>query len=206
MATETVANIIIAGRYDLRDTNSIQYVDAELLGYLNRALVQLDGALSALHSDWVLTEDTATTLLAAGNSVTTPTRCVRVRKVWISSDQIEKKLPGYIYDKRKFITATGQPVYFAHNATSLIFETTADADYDLTIYYDIRSSALTVGGNMPYDDEFNEPLKQAMILLAKNRQEQSPGIDAQLFDFFARVAIGKVIGRRVMPKRYRLGF
>lgn len=208
MATETVANIITAARYELRDPNATQFDsdNVELTGYLNRALVQLDNALSAMNSDWVLTEDATTTLSAAANSVTTPARCVRVRKVWISSDKLIKKLPDYIYYKRKFITATGQPVYFAHKAATIIFEQTADANYDLTIYYDQKTSALTPGGNMPHDDEFNEALKQAMILLAKNRQEGGVVTDAALFDFFTQAAIGKVIGRKTTPKRYKLGF
>jgi hypothetical protein len=206
MATETVANILTSMGYDLRDASSLQYPSAERLEYLNRALRALDAFLSSLKSGWVSDEDTSVTLSQAANSATKPTGTIVVREVWIGSDQLYKKDHDVIYYKRQFISGTGQPDYFAEEGTSLIFERTADQDYTLEIYRDQRATALTAVGNMPYDDEFNDPLREAAVILAKRRNEHDVNLDALLHDFFMQAAITKEMRRKFKPKRYRLGF
>ena len=206
MATATVASVITSMRYDLRDGSTLQYVDLELVEYLNRALRVLDATLSGLKSGWVSNEDTATKLLITENSSTKSTAAIVVREVWIGSDQLEKKDHDVIYYKRQFISDTGQPDYFAEEGTNLIFERTADQEYDLEIYYDKRATALTAVGNMPYDDEFNDPLREAAIILAKRRNEYDVNLDAVLHDFFMGAALKKEMIRKFKPRRYRLGF
>jgi len=204
----TVASVITSGRYDLRDTDSTryEYPDAELLDYLNRSLVQLDAALSSLGSDWVQAEDTGTTLADGGESVSRPTRCIAVREVWIDDDELVKKDPSFIYYKRKFIDDEGQPDYFAEQGTNIIFEREADDDYALTIYYDQYSAALTALGDMPYDGQFDQPMRQAMVMIAKARNEYDVNLDAQLFDFFMSSAAAKAMKKTFRKKPYYLGF
>lgn len=202
----TVASVITSGRYDLRDSSELKWSDAELLDYLNRALIQLDNALSANNSDWVYTEDTTTTLSEDGNSVSVPTGTIVVRDVWIGSDRLFKQDPPVIMYKRQFVTSERQPYHWAHQGANIIFEATADTDYSLEIYYDKRATALTSVGDMPYSDEFNGPLRQMMVFCAKNRDEFDVNIDAQMYNFFLDSALGNTIKRTYINRKYRLDY
>lgn len=200
------SEIITSARYDLRDADSTEYADAELLDYLNRAQVQLYSVLLGLHSDWVHTTDSNTTLAKDDNSVAVPDDFASVRSVWIGDDQLQKTDVDYVYYRRKFISGTAQPVNFAPEAATLIFDYTADDDYDLTIYYNKNSTDLALTDNMPFNEEFNQPLRQAIVLQAKSRNEYDILGDAALFDFFTDASLAKVISRNFKPKGYRINF
>jgi len=202
----TAASVITSARYDLRDTGSTEYTDAELLDYLNRSQVQLYSVLLALHSDWVHASDTSITLASGDNSVSVPSNMATVRSIWIDDDQLTKKDVDFIYYKRKFVSGTGEPDYFALEAQTFIFELTADADYDLTIYYNKNSTALELIGSMPFNDEFNQPIRQAITVQAKSRNEYDILGDAALFDFMMDAALTKVVSRNHTPKGYRINF
>ena len=202
---EEVADIITAGRYDLRDASSLQYTDAELLEYLNRALRQLENALSRNKSDWLWTEDLTIDLDEDANYASAPSRCLVVREVWIDSDQIEKKTHDYVNYRRQFNSA-GKPTYWAHVGTSINFDRDADQAYDLKVYFDQRSAALTTSGNMPYGDEFNDALRQMMVFCAKNRQEYAIDLDAQMYNFFLASAMDNVARKKHPRRRYKLDF
>ncbi len=200
------SEIITSARYDLRDTGSTEYTNAELLDYLNRAQVQLYSVLLGLHSDWVHATDTSITLEAAANSVSVPDDFATVRSIWIDDDQLKKIGLDEIYYKRKHISGTAQPVYFATEAATFIFEYTADADYDLTVHYNKNSTALATIGTLPFNNEFNQPLRQAIVLQAKSRNEYDIMGDSALFDFFMDAAFAKVVSRNHVPKGYRINF
>jgi hypothetical protein len=200
------SSVITSARYDLRDPDKTEYTDPELLDYMNRSMVQLYAVLGAVKSDWVSTTNVATSLLIATNSVAVPSGFSTVRSVWIGSDEIIKTSVDDIYYKRKYITATGQPDYFAIEGATLIFERTADATYALTIHYNTSSTALVAAGTMPFSDEFNQPIRQAIVLMAKNRNEYSVSGDAAIYDFFMEAVMSKVISRNHTPKRYRINF
>lgn len=198
--------IITSARYDLRDTGSTEYSNAELLDYLNRAQVQLYSVLHSLHSDWVHASDTSTTLLEDGNSVSVPTDFSTVRSIWIDTDMLSKKDVDFIYYKRKHITGAAKPVFYATEAQTFIFEYTADQDYDLTIYYNKDSTALELAGTMPFNSKFDQPLRQMIVLQAKSRNEYDIMGDAAIYDFLMDAALGNVISRNRQPKGYRLNF
>ena len=200
------STIITSARYDLRDTGSTEYSNAELLDYLNRAQVQLYSVLHSLHSDWVHASDTSTTLLEDGNSVSVPTDFSTVRSIWIDTDMLSKKDVDFIYYKRKHITGAAKPVFYATEAQTFIFEHTADQDYDLTIYYNKDSTVLESSGTMPFNSKFDQPLRQMIVLQAKSRNEYDIMGDAAIYDFLMDAALGNVISRNRQPKGYRLNF
>lgn len=199
----TINDIIAEARYDLRDTDSTLYTDAELLYYGNRGLKQLDNVLSARNSDWVFNEDSLT-LVSGNNYVASPSRSMVVRDAWISSTQLSKKSPAYIYRERKFISATGQPYHFAEVGTNLQFERTADEDYTVKVYYDKR--ALLSAGDMPYDGEFNDPIREMIVILAHKRQEEDVLTDTQIFNYFMEQVGGNILRRQNVARSNKLDF
>ena len=198
--------IITSGRYDLRDTNINQYEDPELLDYLNRSLVQLDAALLALSSDWLHASDLSSTLSSGTDSVTAPTRCLSIRSLWIGTNQKTQKSPDVIEYKSQFISSTGEPSFFALQGANIIFERTADDDYTLKNYYNRYASTLETSSTMPYSSQFDQELRQGMVLAAKARQERATDIDGLLLDYFTEAAANKAMKRQFKPKPYRLGF
>jgi len=203
----TAASVIASARYDLRDTDSNQYTDAELLDYLNRGLRQLDAVLSTMSSDRVYVEDTSTTLASGDNHVAARDRCLKVRQVWIGTSQLTPKSLNYIYYKRNIIgSTTGRPSYYAQGGENILFERTADQDYSLKIYFDQRTDTLASGTTMPYSDEFNDPLRESIIILAKRRNEYDVNLDAVLYDFFLDATRSIVAKRRYNQKPYYLDF
>jgi hypothetical protein len=58
---------------------------------------------------------------------------------------------------------------------------------------------------MPYADEFNDALKTAVIMVAKNRVERDISGDYALQTFFTNAAMGNVVRRSFSQKR-NLGY
>jgi hypothetical protein len=195
-------------RYGLRDPSARTWADAELISYVNRALVQLDNALSALNSDWILKEEDVT--LADGDkSIAVPLRCIVVREAYIGSETtpLVKTSPAWIYgERRNTSTSEGQPSYYAQAGSNLLFEMEADADYTVTVYFDQRATPVVAGADMPYGDEFNEPLRQMTELCAKHRNEYDVGLDAQMYNFFFSFCVANVMRRKLVTKKTSLGF
>jgi len=198
--------VITSARYDLRDTGSTEFTDAELLDYLNRGQVQLYSVLQSLRSDWVHATDTSITLSEDGNSVSVPSDFSTVRYIWIDDDILTQKDVDFIYYRRKHISSEAQPVNFAIEAQTFIFDYTADADYDLTVYYNKDSTALELTDNMPFNSKFDQPLRQIIVLQAKSRNEYDVMGDASLYDYLMDAALAKVISRNRQPKGYRIDF
>lgn len=201
----TIDAVITEARYDLRDTASTLYTTTELLYYANRGLTQLDNVLSALNSDWVYNEATLT-LAIAKNYVAVPTNCMVVRSVWISSTELVKISPEEIYKKRKFITGTAQPYYFAEAGANLQFEYTTDQGYSPKAYYDLRATALVDGAAMPYGDEFNAAIREMIVTLAHKRNENNVSPDTEVYNFFMEKLAGNAIRRRHIPLTKTLDF
>jgi len=124
----------------------------------------------------------------------------------LSSDDVVKQSRDSTASRRKRLGADGKPMYWSHEATNILFDYIADQDYGIAIHYNGKSSALTTSSSMPYGDEFNEELRQAVLLMAENRNEKISDATALLYDFFRRAASTKAIRRNYIPKRYRLDF
>jgi len=206
----TPDTLITVARYDLRDIDVAEYTVAELLEYLNRAIFQLDYTLSGIGSDLVMAEDTSKTLVSGDNSVAVPTNTIIITDVWIDTTQLSPMTPpARLYYERKWISSTGQPDYWCVIGQNIEFEETADADYSLTLYLDKATGTLLIDGTLPYADQFNDTLRQAVVVQAKNRNEFDAGMDGALMKFFSQAVMSKNIMRRYapqMPARRKLDF
>ena len=204
MAT-TTDTIIAEARYDLRDVNSTLYTDTELFYYANRGLRQLDNVLSALNSDQIYNESDVD--LSTGNDyASSPSSCIAIRSAWISQTELVKIPAEQIYEKRKYISSDGQPYYFAEVGTQMLFEMEADDDYTIKTYYDKRATALSTGNNMPYNDEFNDAIREIIVTLAHKRNEVNVFPDTEIYNFFMDRLMGNMIRRSHEPLRFRLDF
>ena len=210
----TAAELITSVRWDLKDEETVQYSDPMLLDFLNRGLRPLCVTLAALNSDWV-NESTTLTLDEDAEYTTLPTNYVSDISVKISSTDLTKKSISWIRNERIDNTA-GQPEYFAIQGTSLMFEKAADAEYSITLEYHKRADALTILSEMPFNDEFNDVLRQFMSLVCKSRSEYTTDdgsknqytylSEVNMQSFFYQALFAKTMSRNYIPNMYKTNF
>lgn len=199
-----LSDVITGVRYDLRDTDSTQYVDAELVVYANRARVQLDAALGSINSEWV--SATGTLSLSSGdNYVALPSDFASDRSIWYGSNRMQKKSVGWIVAER-LSSSSGLPYYWAVNGLNVLFERDADTDYSFTIHYNSKQPAWTTASTMPYNDEFNDSIAMMIAFQAKSRNELGAATEASMFNYLRDAALQKAVRRNFVPKRRRLDF
>lgn len=199
----TIDTEITSIRYDLRDTDSTQFTDAELLDFYNRCVRALASALASVKSDWVLSDDTLT-IVAGDNYVALPSDFSTPIHAEIDEEPLTKKEPRVI-KKWQQQTSSGTPEYYGIHQSNLIFERAAGSNTDVYFQYNTKATALVTGAPMPYSDEFNDPLKSAVIMLAKNRNERDITGDYALQSFFLDNALAKSV-RRSFSSHKNLGF
>ena len=108
--------------------------------------------------------------------------------------------------RRKFIGSSGKPQYWAHEGASVLFDHIANQAYGIVFHFNQKSETLTTSSSMPYNDEFNEELRQAIVFIAENREMKISEATTSLYDFFRSAANTKAIRRAFVPKRYKLDF
>jgi hypothetical protein len=200
----TAQQVIDSARYDLLDEKDTQYSDALLLDYLNRGLRPLCVALASFNSDWTNTQETLT--LTSGASVTAlPDYFISDIYTEIEGNPADKYSVSYIRAELRESTP-GLPNKFALSGTNMMFNTEADADYAVTLEYNVGQAALTLASNMPFNDEFNDVLRQFIVILGKNRNKYSVLADAALQDFFYDAVLAKVVARNYSPNSVKTDF
>jgi len=291
----TASQIIASARYDLKEYKGQKMETAELLEYLNRAVIILDGILISKDSDWVHQNAISVALSTGQNKITMPTRCASVRSIWYDSklvtcsdltfaasgdtiistatdfsdyfeandtigisgsssnntsdigllsiysigddgagsnnkltinedvivdegtgdasatlmrvgeNEVLKTSLDYIYYLRKY-AATGPPYYWSYEGTNIVFDRQADDDYGLTIHYNQKATVLATDDDMPYNDEFNEKLRAAVVMFAKHRNNELDTVDMVIEKIFHRAVMTKAIRRNYVPQMARLDF
>lgn len=208
----TVQSIITSARYDLRDyQKGLVYDNAELLDYLNRMVGVLDSTLASMRSDLVEEEDTSFTLSADTKVVDLSTLNSglwdSIRSVWIDQDELEKISIDHMRFKRQFRSGTSQPQYWCLSGLNMLFEEDAADDYSLEIYYNKKTGELTLTNDMPYNDIFNEDIREMLVLHAKAKKSgRISRADSFYSDVFRQRAMAENLRRQHLPKYYWLGF
>ena len=201
----TVSTILTNARYDLRDENQTQYTDAMLVNFLNRGLFQLCSVLGQIDSDWVKSSSDLD-LTEGDNYVALPTDFSTPISAWIDTTEIYKDSWEKVKALYRNSSSSGQPYKYAIESTNIIFNCDADDDYTIEFLYKKTAATLTTSSNMPFNDEFDLPLMQSMILIAKHKDEYDVAGDAALQDFFMDACNSKIVSRNHTPKRFNLGF
>lgn len=201
----TVAQTIISARYDLKDENSTQYGDDLLLDFFNRGLRQLEKFLASVHSDWLFASEDLT-LSEDDSSVSLPSDFLLPKEMWIGTSKVHKTDWNSIKYTQRMNSNAGQPTRYALQGTTAIFDYAADDDYTVECLYYKKVSDLASTEAMPFNGVFDDPLRQATILIAKNKDEYDVSGDAALHDFFMGECVANAHIRTYTPKRARLNF
>jgi hypothetical protein len=200
----TVAQIITSARYDIRDEDATQYSDDMLLDFINRGVSVLCSGLASLSSDWV--NSTSNISLSPAISVKAlPTYFISDISCRIGTHYLSKKSVSEIRDMLVTSTA-GEPQYYAIKGTELIFDRVTDTSYTLILEYNAKNATLTLASVMPFNDEFNDVLRQFIILCAKSRNEFIVVSDAAMQDFFYDNVFAKLIARNYVLNLHRTLF
>lgn len=197
----TLTQLITSARYDIRDPEETDYTTDELFEYAKRAISQLDYALSSIGSDLVA-EQTTSTLSSGDNSVSVPTDAMVVTQIWESQTQIYPLTPlRQLLRERQYRSSSGRPYYWSQKGNLIYFDATADQDYTLTINYDKRHNltSLVESDDVPYTPEYDNAIREAVVLQCKHRNEFGVGEDGALLQFFSNVVMAKSIYKRYTP-------
>jgi hypothetical protein len=209
----TVQSVINSCRYDIQDYETgLMFDDAELLNYLNRMIGVLDSELAMLNSDLVEGEEADIDTVQDQNYVDISSMNSgdwdSIRQVWIGSDIVEKIPLDNMRYKRMYRTGTGKPYYWCLYNRQLLFEHDCDQAYtDLTIYYNKKTAELALDDSMPFNDIFNESIREMLTLYAAARKEGAVGgVNAAMQGLFKKRAMEEVIRRGFVPKPYYIDF
>ena len=205
----TVADIIESARYDLRDFNGQKFDETQLLNYVNRIMKLLDEMLIVRDSDFTMYHASAT-LEEEENTATAPTRTNSIVLLYIDTNKIIKEPLADVmhrYQMNKESSNTGEPSYWAYRGNNIYFNIEADDDYTLDAYYHKKTAELTADDDMPYNDFFNEYIREGIVSMAeKARDNKVAKIDAEFYNMFKHIVDSATVGRNFSPKNYHIGF
>lgn len=199
----TIDDEITTARYDLMDEDKTQYTDPIMFSYYNRAVRALSSFLASVHSDQVF-EDITLTLSEDDNEVTLPTTFGTPIKVEINDDPLPRREPSIIKSWQQE-TSPGVPSYYGIHKLNLILDRDASADTSIYIQFNELAVTLVTGNDMPYADSFNDSLRSAVVMIAKNRNDRDITGDYALQQFFRDAELNSVV-RRSWKTTKNLGY
>jgi hypothetical protein len=209
----TVQTVLDSARYDLGDFETgLEFDDVELLDYMNRMVGIMDTTLAKLNSDLVYgTEEDIDTVASQAYidiSSMNSGNWIAIKTVWIGSDQLTQISLDRMYTKRKWFDSDAQGNFWALEGTNILFETGMDSAHtDVTIHYQKKTAALAVTDSMPYNDIFNEFLREMVVSHAKAKREGAIGQGEQIYGAqFKRRAMEETIRRGFVAKPYVMDF
>lgn len=204
----TAQNVIDSARYDLRDyATGVNIGNTELLDYLNRMVQWYGGMLCSMASEWTYEVDSSTSAVVGNDYVAAPTDAHSVREVWIGTDKLTQVPIGEIYRKQKWYSGNAKPRYWALDAENIRFQQGSDDTHTMVVHYNQLPATLLIGGNMPYNDRFNEVIVQALVIYARAKKDDSIERPDQMIEqLFRTRAMAETIRRNHVPKGYHIDF
>jgi hypothetical protein len=199
----TIDTEIVQARYDLRDEDATQYPQTMMEAYFNRAVRALSDFLGSIRSDWVLESDTKI-IVAAANFFVLPDDFSSPIVVKINNNPLSQRKPADILEQQE-INSNGTPDYYGIHQLNMIFNRAVTANTDVYFQYNSKPTTLALGLSMPYNDEFNDVVRGAVVMLAKNRNERDITGDYALHTFYRDTVMGKTM-RRIRKENVNLGF
>jgi len=165
----TIDQELVKTRYELSDSDKTQYSDPMLVSFTNDSISALASFLASVNSDWVF-EDSTETITSGDNYFTLPEFFNTPITVEINNTVVTRKTTRDIKRWQQELSA-GTPDHYSIHKLTMIFERAVGSDTDVYIQYNEHPAVLELGDSMPYNDEFNIPIRGAAIIIAKNRNE-----------------------------------
>lgn len=203
----TVSTWLNSVRYDLRNYADIDWDPDQVIHYLNRAVDILDQRLASINSDQTFTQG-SDTLSSGDDYISTPSNCLAIREVWIGQDRKTNVSMDELYYRRRFRTSDStEPNFWCWVQNEIQFEVEADDDYTVVYMYDKGTSTLASSSDMPYNDSYNNILREVTVLMCihKKNKKDSP-TDALYVSMFDQILFMDTINRRFVRKEYKLDF
>ena len=194
----TAGEIIAGVRYQLRDQNSKQYTDDELLTFLNDWSAAVYKALVYDQSEIVRTGSGTITTVAGTETYSLSAVGVAMgdfwapHRVWIAGYEpldLGEEDDRYDYEQTDGTFTRRQPESFYIAAGSMGFVPVPDAIYTVRVKYYPEFVPLTsVASTMPYRNLFNQQIAYGVQLTAKARQMQNAAIETSIMQLHADIA------------------
>lgn len=122
----------------------------------------------------------------------------------VDNNEVHKTSNKDLHFERKW-GSPAAPYRWAWEGTDIIFDNIADQSYGLIIHFSQKSAELKMSSPMPYNDEFNQEIRQGLVLIGENVYDEVSGFSVQLEQIFKRSARTKQLNRSYV-KRYRRDF
>ena len=204
--TLTIADFTTNTRYELRDSGAKQWVAAEFTVYLNKCfesiwykLVEQESELLTIATGTITTVAGTETYSLASNTMGDfwAPRSVDFddppdeKRYWIRISTYDPmvmcnesyRLPYAMAEEDSETTMRERPTFFYIQGDNIGLLPIPDAAYTVTLAYFANYVPPTT--NMPWRNLFNQQIKQAILMTAKNRQHYASPIDAVTEAMFA---------------------
>ncbi len=123
----------------------------------------------------------------------------------VENNEIFKATNDNIHRWRKW-RGSGTPANWAWEGTNIIFDYFASQAYGLIVHFSQKTTTLEMSDDMPYNDEFNNQIRQGLVLIAENKYDEVANLTAVLQEMFKQASRTKTLRRGYVPKRHRLRF
>jgi len=176
----TVEELLNYVRYQINDTDKVEYTDAELIGYVNDGLRFISNELIRLSSPILLKY---TTLSLTDGVADLPSDFVREEGVLDSQGNPLESYPPIKPVDQYGYKIIGNKLYSNNESVDLF-------------YYAPYSTVSALTDTIPVPDYMVQLLKEIVIFLALNRNEFSLNVEQELLKVFANqiYEIAKMVG------------
>ena len=138
--TQTLLQLRTRARQFCGMENSLFITDAELTGYLNQSICDLESQLEAAGAFARKPQSSAITCTAGTETVSTPSSTLAVYGVDLSVDSTTRTLERIEFDERNMfrewsVPTNGTPAFFRVDGTNIHLYPTPNRAYTGTVYY-----------------------------------------------------------------------
>jgi len=165
----TVEELLTQVRYQINDTDKVEYTDTELIGYVNDGLDFISKELIRLSSPVLLKY---TTLSLTDGAADLPNDFVREEGVLDSQGNLLKSYPPIKPVDQYGYKIIGSKLYSNNTSVDLF-------------YYAFYPKVSALTDTIPIPDYMVQLLKEIVIFLALNRNEFSLNVEQELLKVFA---------------------
>jgi hypothetical protein len=162
--------------YDLKDERGLDFGAPLYIDYLNRAIRRLAWAFAKNKFNINKKIGTGLSLTVGLNELTLPTDFLAEDYFYVSTRTTPlKKLDGEL-ELMKYIgdTSRGEPVNYLIRGSTLIVKPIADATYSIIpLYWYIPTKISKMVDILPFNEIFDDPIREFIVALAMNRDEYS---------------------------------